>query len=224
MDIKKVGVYMKFLCPYCNVNANDTILYEHNEGEYELLDNEFPYKIGDSKYQIIKCSCCDKIFFYESTVNEFDIIYSRAYPNKYHEKNFSECIQTLSINFTNCFNQSLKAQSEELDYLVGAGLRKSLEYLVKDFVSYIMPEKSDEIRMDNNLSNIICNRLPKNLEFDGIKELAKRVWWVGSDYAHTSKKYDEYDEYDLITLLELLVLEIERYFKKKEYISNIARR
>lgn len=212
------------MCPYCAVLSNDQILSECKEDEYEDLDSEFPFCIGESTYRVIKCSSCDKIFFSVSTSNGFGTFYEQNYPEIFNKITFSKQIQTISPDFTECYNQALEARDKRLDYLVGAGLRKSLEYLIKDFVSSITPEKAYDIQLDNSLSNILCNRLPQNHQFDDIKELAKRVWWIGSDYTHTSKKYEEYNEEDIISLLSLLVSEIERYYKKQDYLLKINRK
>jgi len=59
---------------------------------------------------------------------------------------FSDSIKSASPTFVEIYDQAIAAESHDLSQLVGIGLRKSLEFLVKDFASAQHPDKEDEIK------------------------------------------------------------------------------
>ena len=58
----------------------------------------------------------------------------------------AEGVAKISTNFVKIFNQSLAAESHNLDQLVGIGLRKALEFLIKDYCIHKHPEKAADIK------------------------------------------------------------------------------
>lgn len=66
---------------------------------------------------------------------DFDAQIVASYPQKTYndEVKFSEHIHSISERFVSVFNQSYKAYGQELDDIAGAGFRKALEILVKDY-------------------------------------------------------------------------------------------
>jgi len=69
-------------------------------------------------------------------------------PNKAQQISFSETIIKVSPAFVEIYNQALAAESQNLTQLVGIGIRKALEFLVKDFAVRGKPEQEDEIRKE----------------------------------------------------------------------------
>ncbi|MFR5526311.1 MAG: hypothetical protein ACLTJG_15575, partial [[Clostridium] innocuum] len=76
---------------------------------------------------------------------------------------------------------------------------------------------AEDIRRDNNFSRVIKNRIPENPEFQTFKSLSLAAWWIGSDYAHYSRKYSEFDITDLKTIIDILVKTIDTYISIEKY-------
>jgi hypothetical protein len=58
---------------------------------------------------------------------------------------FPNNITEISPNFVDIYNQAIAAETHQLNQLVGIGLRKALEFLVKDFARTENSEKENEI-------------------------------------------------------------------------------
>lgn len=184
-----------------------------------------------SIYSICRCNLCNKIIFVKNPTstdpennakfykNEYEV-----YPHAFFQKSFSDEINSVSDKFQTIFNEAKKAESIGLDNICGLAYRRSLEFLIRDFACYLNPGKSDEIKNDNSFSNVIHNRIPDSINFQEIKDITKRAWWLGSDYAHYNKKYDDHDINDLKELIDIVVLNIESYIKTQKYKKQILKK
>ena len=112
---------------------------------------------------------------------------------------FNQVVADVSPRFKNIYLQSLQAKYEGKDELVGIGYRKSIEFLIKDYLISINHEKSDKIP-DMPLSQ--CIDLIDNFK---IKNLAKASTWLGNDETHYVRKHDDKDLDDLERFLNTLV-------------------
>lgn len=182
-------------------------------------------------YVICRCKLCNKVIFVkpptfidrENNAVSYKDNYE-VYPYVYFQRKFSDEINSVSDKFQTIFNEAEKAESIGLNNICGLAYRRSLEFLIRDFACYLNPERSEEIKNDNNFSNVIHNRIPDSINFQEIKDITKRAWWLGSDYAHYNKKYDDHDINDLKTLIEIVVLNIESYIKTQKYKEQILKK
>lgn len=129
---------------------------------------------------------------------------------------FPDTIKAISPMFTNIFNQSLEAEIKQLDQLVGIGLRKALEFLVKDYSAAEHPDKEQEIR-NAKLGNCI----EKYISDVNVKECAKRAAWLGNDETHYIRKWETKDINDLKLLVRLTTNWIDNHLLTKKYISDM---
>ena len=129
---------------------------------------------------------------------------------------FPQVIQDISPTFSEIFNQAEHAEAAELDQLVGIGLRKALEFLVKDFAVSENAGKEQEIR-NSLLGSCIANFI----DDANVKECAKRAAWLGNDETHYTRKWDTKDVSDLKLLVRLTVNWIENSLLTKKYIAEM---
>jgi len=73
---------------------------------------------------------------------------SALYPRIPDEAKIADGVERVSPSFVKILNQSLAAESHNLDQLVGIGLRKALEFPIKDYCVYKRPDKAAEIKRD----------------------------------------------------------------------------
>lgn len=129
---------------------------------------------------------------------------------------FPESIEQLSPSFVQIYNQAIKAESIKLDQIVGIGIRKSFEFLIKDFA--ILENKHDEEAI-KKLQLAECIKIYINDQ--NIKECAKRAVWLGNDETHYVRKWEERDISDLKILVKLTVNWIENHLLTLKYISEM---
>lgn len=113
---------------------------------------------------------------------------------------FDEEIKKLSPAFVTIYNQSVTAESSGLDQLCGTGYRKSLEFLVKDYVKTLPANsgKGDEIER-----TFLGVCIDKYVTDPRVKATAKRAAWLGNDETHYVKKWEDKDVDDLKKVIDL---------------------
>jgi len=109
-----------------------------------------------------------------------------------------EQITKTSADFVTIYDQAMQAESAKLDQLVGMGLRKALEFLIKDFLVKEHAEEADEIR------RMLLGRCIEKYVDDGkLKMAAQRAAWLGNDETHYERRWDTKDVTDLKRLVHL---------------------
>lgn len=189
------GIHEIENCPLCDTIISPNLLC--------LLEG------NHNAYLVSECPKCQKVFMqlwiYES--DEYLI-----FPKQGARRVFDECIKNLSPNFEKTFNQSIIAESHSLDEIAGMGYRKSLEYLIKDYLVSLHPDKEQEIKQ--LLLGRCIDRYVTNTK---IKAMAKRAAWIGNDETHYEKRWLDKDINDLKMLIDLTVYWITFEIKTEEY-------
>lgn len=129
---------------------------------------------------------------------------------------FPETVATISPTFITIFNQAVEAEQKQLDQLVGIGLRKGLEFLVKDYAVSEYPEKETEIR-----KALLATCISEYISDANVKECAKRAAWLGNDETHYTRKWETKDVNDLKLLVRLTTNWIDNHILTKKYISEM---
>lgn len=116
-------------------------------------------------------------------------------------------VAKLSPNFQEIYRQAHFADSFGLTEICGAGYRKSIEFLVKDF----LVSKAEEYSIDKEtIITIPLSRCINNYIKDPMtKSVAERATWLGNDETHYYRKWENKDLSDLKTLLRLTINAIE---------------
>lgn len=104
-----------------------------------------------------------------------------------------ENIDEVSSHFVEIFTQATKAEEEGLDQIAGVGYRKSLEFLIKDYVIFLNPEKEDQVK-NSFLGKVIENHLT---HIPRLQSLAKAASWIGNDETHYVRRHDDKDIRDM---------------------------
>jgi len=127
-----------------------------------------------------------------------------------------EEIKEISPNFAKVYTQSHTAEKYGLDQICGVGYRKALEYLIKDYLIHIHPDKEKEI-----LEKFLGNCVNDYIDDIKVKECAKRATWLGNDETHYLRKWIEKDIEDLKILLELTSGWIKSNVLTKKYLDDM---
>ena len=113
--------------------------------------------------------------------------------------------------------QAMAAETYELDQIVGIGLRRALEFLIKDFAIRQHPTDSEFIKSTRSLSTII-NKYCDDVR---IKTAAERAAWLGNDHAHYLREWLDRDIVDLKLLIDLAVHWIDSELLTKQYETEM---
>jgi len=107
-------------------------------------------------------------------------------PISYKTRKFSEQITLISKDFVTIFNQSEQSEKLNLSEIAGPGYRKSLEFLIKDFVISKKPNKKEEVKR-STLGDVIAS----HVDDSRIQSTAKRAAWLGNDETHYYRKWED---------------------------------
>lgn len=129
---------------------------------------------------------------------------------------FPQNIQDVSPSFIDIYNQVIAAEAIDLTEMVGTGLRKALEYLIKDFLIHQNSSKEQEIK-----KAFLGKCINDYIEDQNIKKCAERAAWLGNDETHYTRKWEDKDVTDLKRLVQLTVNWIENVLLTQKYINEM---
>jgi hypothetical protein len=121
-------------------------------------------------------------------------------------------IRRLSPVFTAVYTQALAAEASGFDQLTGIGLRKALEFLVKDFAIGEHPDDAAAIQ-----GKFLGTCIDEYLADPNLQGCAKRATWLGNDETHYVRKWEDRDIQDLKLLIRLTMNWAENVLLTQRY-------
>lgn len=178
------------------------------------FNSERDLSIGNDSLQIVfECPHlkCRSIFI-TSYFEEFGSYHVRgSRPWNSVDEVFSEIIESTSKDFTIIYNQASSAEQQKLDMICGAGYRRALEFLIKDYLIGKNKEQDGEIK-----KSLLGTLIEQKIDNQKIKIVAKRAVWLGNDETHYTRRWGSKDVQDLKMLIDLTVkwIEMEKLTEK----------
>lgn len=206
-DISKTITFLYLddnVCPVCSSSSDELTFTGYYSEQYHC-----------THFYVLKvCPRCGQMSLYRAFMTSFHInrltepydltsVYFHTDSSDEVVTKFSTKIENLSPDFINIFNQSEVAEKKGLNEICGMGYRKSLEFLVKDFLCKTNPENADAIKKENLSQSI------KRINENRIKVLAERCAWIGNDETHYIKKHEDQD----LNTLKLFITALVRYIE-----------
>ncbi len=208
IEVEEVGK-----CPCCGIATSPTFL----EG-FAISHADLSHTIY--AYVALYCTSCHSIYTarYISNRGVSNLQLDSVFPKTAKEISFSNNINELSPTFVSLYNQASVAETNvEIYGLAGIGYRKSLEYLIKDYLIKMKHQDKDTI-IKMNLGNCI-NKLD-----DRMKTISKASIWLGNDETHYFRKNPEYDIEDLKSFIDVLIHIIEIDFSTEKAKSLVNKK
>lgn len=215
-------------CPICKRKIKPNFLFGYINIEknmmYLLLEC-----LGCNRCFIKSCKCELKNAFSVADINRpkgpaevreldenSDTIISPNIPNQIV---FSDYIINVSSKFVEIYNQAYAAECYSLNEIAGIGYRKSIEFLIKDFLSIGKTDEEKEAVKTKALAQCIS----QDINNANLKIAASRAVWIGNDETHYIRKHTDKDITDLKRLIDLTVrwIEMECMTKEAEGIPYI---
>ena len=200
------------LCPFCNNNITPNF--------------KNAYKKDQNLQVVFNCpsDTCNKLFiaYYEckSPTNvglvQYNCKYLKSSIGNIRRKEFSEDLANISPTFTEIYNDAIAAESYDLNHIIGIGLRKALEFLIKDYLIHKNPEHQEQI-----LKKMLGPCIKEYIANPNIKNMAERAVWLGNDHTHYVKKWEDKDIKDLKILIDLTLHWIEMEMLTAKYENEM---
>jgi hypothetical protein len=188
-----------------------------------VLFPEHGYQADKKLQMIFRCprQSCGSLFILEYSAEHdgrgsYCFTASNVYPRSTPDAEVAEGVSDISPNFVKILNQSMAAESHNLDQIVGIGLRKALEFLTKDYCIHKFPDKADEISARPLGQCITDYVIDQN-----IQSCAKRAAWLGNDETHYARIWSKHDITDLKILIRLTQNWISNELLTQKYLSEL---
>ncbi len=201
-------------CPICHKGMNPRVISAVVLGEFNQ---------PDSKLRIIfQCplSECHETFFGFYTGRQDGSLvfhdFEKASPSAPPPANFPDSVINISSNFISIYNQAIAAEVAGLDQISGIGLRKALEFLIKDFLIHENPNEAATIK-----TKFLGACINDDITDANVKACAARATWLGNDETHYVRKWEDRDINDLKTLIRLTVNWIDNVLLTQEYLREM---
>jgi len=203
-------------CPICHAHIVPRLI------------NNYLNAIGSSSpllQRIYRCPNikCGMIFFalYARKVYPGFLIVYHFYelePMYPKEPIFSNKIKNDYPSFCKIYKQANRAEELGLSEICGMGYRKSIEFLIKDFIKRELKQsKTPKKEIVDILKTPLSGCIEKYITDPKTKSMAKRATWLGNDETHYYKKWPEKDISDLKTLIQLTINSIENQLLSEKY-------
>lgn len=140
----------------------------------------------------------------------------RLYPRMMSPPELPDCITKISPSFVDLYAQALRADYHGLADLFGLALRKSFEFLIKDYCITKAPADEAAIKREF-LGSVIKNRVTDK----NIKICAERATWLGNDETHYERRWTGHDVTDLHVLIKLTLNWISNEYLTQSYLESM---
>lgn len=193
----------------------------HQSGSIKYLSgslNEMANN-GDLLEVLVQCprvSCrAYAIAYYVANNHKTEYHYLKSRPEVPVPVSFNAKIKEVSPEFVAIYGQAKQAEDQSLDKVAGVGYRKAIEFLVKDYLVYMNPEKEEAIK-----KKALGACIKDDVSDANVKSVAKRAVWLGNDETHYVRTWSEQDITDLKKLIELVTYWIESEILTKELVED----
>jgi len=171
------------LCPVCHANIYPMLLASVASGDPQHLRIQSAFLCTRRE--------CQAVFVgtYLSNVPGSMRLATVA-PKTAKRQEFQEVVAKVSPTFVEIYNQCLVAEAAGLGQLTGIGLRKALEFLVKDYLVDQTPADKEAI-----LGKPLAACIKELIKDPNIQQCAERATWLGNDETHYLRVWDKDVEY-----------------------------
>ena len=125
-------------------------------------------------------------------------------------------VATISPSFVEIYSQASAAETYSLQQVAGAGYRKALEFLIKDYCISFKPSDEALIR-----SSTLSACIRQFVDSPQAKTCAERGAWLGNDETHYERQWDSMDLKNLKDLILLTVNWIHSSLLTRKYEKDM---
>ena len=203
-------------CPICHRHIVPDLINNY----LSAIGNNSPLLQRMYRCPNIKCGMIFSALYTRRTFPGHQVLYwfIRLEPMYPKEPIIPDNIKNNYPSFYKIYKQANRAEELGLSEVCGMGYRKSIEFLVKDFVKReLIQSKIAEEEIIKILKTPLSGCIEKYITDPKTKSMAKRATWLGNDETHYYKKWPEKDISDLKTLIQLTINSIENQLLSEKY-------
>lgn len=184
-------------CPHCHRSIHVKVV------------GHFPYTNDEGEFMDMFYACpngtCMKSFIttYQRGGNREFYFLSTSFGTPKRFK-FSKEINEVSPSFAKIYNQAAYAEQRKLLDICGCGYRKSLEFLIKDYL--ISQNPNDKLKIQ---SQFLGNCIKEYIRDPRLLASCERATWLGNDETHYVRIWTGKNLTDLKKLVDLSIHWIE---------------
>jgi hypothetical protein len=190
-------------CPFCQKGIVPISIWGYFQNITEPGLNRNPVQV------VFQCpiSSCRALFICQYKDSTYHKFYLTRDISKFNDNpTFSTTIQEIPSKFIEIYHQAYQAEYMNLLQIAGPGYRKSLEFLIKDYVCKDLHTSNEkDIVYKEKLGKVISNYI----EDGRIKSIAKRAAWLGNDETHYLRIWVDKDLTDLKKVIDMTINWIE---------------
>lgn len=198
-------------CPLCHISISPIFV-----SAIEILPDGNKWRLNIA----FQCTdvACKRLFIatYSGVANQ-TLNLGKTAPLSPIKHSFPSEIEDTSPTFVEIFNQVYAAEASDLQQLIGIGLRKAIEFLIKDYAISQKPEKKENIKEE-----FLSKCIKDYIDDPQVKQCAKLATWLGNDEAHYIRKWEDKDITDLKKLVGLTVSWIENTIQTQQYEDEMT--
>lgn len=209
------GQYMTFpsspeICPICHRHIVPISVCAFNSfnNSYEVV-----FRCNNTK--------CKHLFIatYVDNQQKTRLVISKLSPKNSKPLEINDKIKSISPSFYKIYAQALEAEALGLDEITGVGLRKALEFLIKDYCVHKNPTKEEDIKKTLLMQTINTYMS----EASKLRSVATKAVWLGNDETHYVRKWEDKDISHLKMLIDLTLHWIESELLTDEFEESMTK-
>lgn len=201
------------ICPHCHKEMVPTIV---TQSEVQNYNQNKVFAI------LVRCNICSSFYaveyIYSNPRQNPKQILVPYYYSPTVDLDIPDNIKEISEDFEEIYTQSETAYQLNLNQIAGMGYRKSIEFLVKDFLIFLKPDDADRIL------NLTINKAIAEIDNQKLQNLARMTNYLANDQVHIKTLHPTKDIDDLREFLKNLVLlisfEINYHNGSETILSN----
>jgi len=201
-------------CPVCHTSVQPVFLLART------LSDPPAFSTVDVVFQCTKPTCRSIIIgrYKGNNYSSAPFVLASVMPETPQGSAFNAEIETISPTFVEVYNQAMAAEAMNLDQLVGMGLRKALEFLVKDFAISLAATDEEKAKIKKKQLGPCIEDHIKDVP---VRKAAKRATWLGNDETHYERRWVDQDITDLKNLVRLTVNAVESAILMQQYETEM---
>jgi hypothetical protein len=197
-------------CPICHHKITPDVVYSKQGGVFYKSICCIVYHCPNKD--------CDELFIGYFALNPQGgaFLLTAARPKEFTAPTFNKPIQDVSPTFCSIYGEAHKAEMLELLQICGIGYRKSLEFLIKDYLIKLQPDGENDIKRA-----MLGPCIERYVTDQKIKDVAKRATWLGNDETHYERRWIDKDLTDLKAMIRLTIYWVEAEILTKEALGSM---
>lgn len=181
----------------------------------------FCLKLGEPAQIAFSCpyADCRRLFIAHYSWNEkAGYILENTEPVYPQKREFPQEITAVSPSFEKLYNQALAAESYGLTEVCGAGYRKALEFLVKEYLIQLSPQEASSIKKE-----FLGTCIKTRVKDARVKQCAELAAWLGNDETHYERRWVGKDLEDLKLLIDLTIHSVSSELLTQKYSASMQK-